>query len=104
MLDGSCDCVNPLNTSWTLWIHLPHDTNWDINSYKKIYTFNYLEQACSLLNYIQENLVINCMLFIMRDDIKPIWKMKKIKMDVVIHIKSIINRFIIYGKICLFLW
>tara|TARA_B100000902_G_C27317729_1_gene922411 strand:+ start:4478 stop:4981 length:504 start_codon:yes stop_codon:yes gene_type:complete len=79
MLDESSLCVNKLNTPWTLWIHLPHDTNWDINSYKKICTFNYLEQACGLLNYIQENLVVNCMLFIMRDDIKPIWEDEKNK-------------------------
>ena len=70
---------NKLNNNWTLWIHLPHDTNWTIESYKKICSFSYLEQAISLLNYIQENLVINCMLFIMREDIKPIWEDEKNK-------------------------
>ena len=79
MLDDSSMCVNKLNSKWTLWIHLPHDTNWEINSYKKIYTFDYLEQAVCLLNYIEENLVINCMLFIMRGDIKPIWEDEKNK-------------------------
>ena len=29
---------NDLNDTWTFWVHLPHDINWDINSYKKIYT------------------------------------------------------------------
>ena len=39
MLDDSTLCVNKLNNYWTLWIHLPHDTNWDINSYKKYAVF-----------------------------------------------------------------
>ena len=73
------NCVNQLNNTWTLWIHLPHDTNWEIDSYKKICSFNYLEQAIMLLNHIEENLVVNCMLFIMRDDIKPIWEDEKNK-------------------------
>ncbi len=79
MLDESSLCVNRLNNYWTLWIHLPHDTNWGIDSYKKICTFSFLEQAISLLNYIQETLVTNCMLFIMREDIKPIWEDEKNK-------------------------
>ena len=74
MLDETNQSVNPLNNMWTLWIHLPHDTNWNLDSYKKICSFSYLEQGLSLINYIQENLVINCMLFIMRGDIKPIWE------------------------------
>lgn len=24
-----------LNNTWTLWLHLPHDVDWTINSYKK---------------------------------------------------------------------
>ena len=26
---------HPLSRQWTLWTHLPHDTDWTINSYKK---------------------------------------------------------------------
>ena len=74
MLDESSLCINRLNNYWTLWIHLPHDTNWDLDSYKKICSFDYLEQAVAVLNYIEETLVVNCMLFIMREDIKPIWE------------------------------
>ena len=74
MLNETQLCVNRLNNYWTLWIHLPHDTNWAIDSYKNICCFEYLEQASAVLNYIQENLVVNCMLFIMREDIKPIWE------------------------------
>lgn len=73
------ECIHKLNNAWTLWLHLPHDTNWDINSYKKIYTFSYLEEAIALFNNIEDNLVLNCMLFIMREDIQPIWEDEKNK-------------------------
>ena len=66
-----------LNNNWTLWAHLPHDVNWDVKSYKKIHTINSLENAIALFNALPENLVKNCMLFIMRDGILPIWEDKK---------------------------
>jgi len=95
MLDESNLCINRLHNVWTLWIHLPHDTNWNLDSYKKICSFNYLEQALSLLNYIKENLVINCMLFIMREDIKPIWEDEKNKNGSCISYK--INNRLVYN-------
>ena len=30
---------HPLNNEWCLWGHLPHNTDWGINSYIKIATF-----------------------------------------------------------------
>ena len=66
-----------LNNNWTLWAHLPHDVNWDVNSYKKIHTVNNIEDAVVLFRSLPENLVKNCMLFIMRDGILPIWEDKK---------------------------
>lgn len=95
MLDESSLCINPLNNYWTLWIHLPHDTNWNIDSYKKICSFRYLEQAIALINHIQENLVVNCMLFIMREDIKPIWEDEKNKNGSCISYK--INNRLVYN-------
>lgn len=95
MSDVSSICVNKLNSSWTLWLHLPHDTNWNIDSYRKIYTFSYLEEAISILNTIQEKLVINCMLFIMREDIKPIWEDEKNKYGSCISYK--INNRLLYN-------
>ena len=63
-----------LSSKWTLWAHLPHDTDWSIKSYKKIYTFEYVEEAIAITETLPEILVKNCMLFIMRDGIKPIWE------------------------------
>ena len=63
-----------LNDKWTLWTHLPHDTNWNIDSYKKIIDFQYAEEIISILNVMPEKLVKNCMLFMMKDGIKPTWE------------------------------
>ena len=61
---------------WVLYAHLPHDTNWDINSYIKILEFNSVEEMVSLISELKENVVKNCMLFIMRHNIKPVWEDK----------------------------
>ena len=57
-----------LYDKWTLWAHLPHDTDWTLKSYKKILDFETVEQAITLTETLPEKLIKNCMLFIMRDD------------------------------------
>lgn len=74
------DDMNPenqfhnLSGKWTLWAHLPHDTNWAASSYKKIYEFNTAEQAIALIEMLPPKLVMNCMLFLMRTGIVPMWE------------------------------
>ena len=63
-----------LSSKWTLWAHLPHDIDWSIKSYKKIYTFSFVEETIAIIETLPEILIKNCMLFIMRDGIKPIWE------------------------------
>jgi len=65
---------HPLSSKWTLWAHLPHDIDWSIKSYKKIYTFEHVEETIAIIETLPEILIKNCMLFIMRDGIKPIWE------------------------------
>jgi len=71
--------LHKLSDKWTLWAHLPHDTNWNINSYKSIYTFDSIEAITALYKYIPENMITNCMLFLMRDGIIPTWEDEKNK-------------------------
>ena len=66
--------MNSLSNLWTLWFHKPFDTDWDLNSYKQIYSFNTLENGIILMENINKQLVEKCMLFIMKDNIKPIWE------------------------------
>ena len=63
-----------LNKEWTIWSHLPHDTNWTEDSYKKLMDITYVEEIISLYETISDKLIKNCMLFIMRRGIKPIWE------------------------------
>ena len=71
------DCRNNYHTlanKWTMWAHLPHDTDWSISSYKQIYTFETVEDTIALTETLPEVLVKNCMLFLMKEGIKPIWE------------------------------
>ena len=63
-----------LRDNWTLWAHLPHDTDWTPKSYKNIFTMTSVEEAITITETLPEILVKNCMLFIMREGIKPIWE------------------------------
>jgi hypothetical protein len=63
-----------LSSEWTLWAHLPHDTDWSLKSYIKLYDFNTVEQAVSVTEMLPPKLVVNCMLFLMREGITPIWE------------------------------
>jgi hypothetical protein len=63
-----------LSSGWTLWGHLPHDTDWSLKSYIKLYDFNTVEQTISVTEMLPPKLVMNCMLFLMREGITPIWE------------------------------
>ena len=65
---------HPLSDKWVLWAHLPHDTDWSLSSYKKIMELSTVEEILSLYSAIPEKLVKNCMLFLMRKHINPIWE------------------------------
>jgi len=63
-----------LKHNWNLWAHLPQDTDWSVKSYKKIYQFKNVEETIAIIESCPENLSKNCMLFIMRDGITPMWE------------------------------
>jgi translation initiation factor 4E len=63
-----------LMNHWTLWAHLPHNTDWSIKSYIPISTFTTVEEAIAVTETLPSILIENCMLFIMKDGIKPIWE------------------------------
>ena len=66
--------THELADSWTLWAHLPHDTDWSLSSYRKILTFNSVEGAISITETLPHKMLRNCMLFLMRDGIQPTWE------------------------------
>jgi hypothetical protein len=68
------DSFHKLNSKWNLWGHLPHEQDWTLSSYKHIYKFTNIEETIAIIESLGDNLVKNCMLFIMRDGITPMWE------------------------------
>lgn len=63
-----------LRYKWDLWAHLPQDPDWTLNSYKKIYQFRTVEETIGVTEMLPDNLIKNCMLFIMRHGVTPMWE------------------------------
>ena len=65
---------NNLKYKWTLWAHLPQDPDWTPKSYKPIVTFTTIEEVITVISVLPDAMVKNCMLFIMRDGVMPMWE------------------------------
>jgi len=74
MNTSSTEKHHPLTDKWTLWAHLPHNTDWSINSYIPISTFASIEDSIAVTETLPPIMVENCMLFIMKEGIKPTWE------------------------------
>ena len=44
-----------LNDTWILYAHLPHDTDWTLNSYKEILKINTAEQIIAICESLPES-------------------------------------------------
>lgn len=66
--------MHMLNDSWTLWSHLPHNTNWSISSYIKVKKCNTIEDIVLLSKEFDKKMLNNCMWFYMKNNIKPLWE------------------------------
>ena len=63
-----------LHDTWCYWAHLPHNTDWTLKSYKKIYNLDTVEGMITVSETIPDKMIKNCMLFLMRDGIHPTWE------------------------------
>ena len=70
----SSNNTHSLKNTWVLWGHLPHDIDWSMKSYNKIFTVSTVEEAIAITETLPPILVQNCMLFWMREGIKPTWE------------------------------
>lgn len=66
--------MHRLSETWILWAHLPHDPNWNMDSYIQIASISYVEEMLSLIHSLPDKLITDCMFFLMREHIKPIWE------------------------------
>jgi len=73
-INSSFEGSHKLKNKWNLWAHLPQDPDWTVSSYKKIIQLNNLEETIAITESLPEGLVKNCMLFIMKDGIAPMWE------------------------------
>ena len=64
-----------LNDKWNVYYHLPQDKNWDLSSYSVIMSsVESVEEVISVNELLNETIVKNCMLFVMRVGITPMWE------------------------------
>jgi hypothetical protein len=64
-----------LNDKWDLFYHLPHDKNWELDSYISIdKSIANMEDVIKLNESIHDNVIKNCMLFVMKSGITPLWE------------------------------
>lgn len=61
-----------LKNTWTIWIHDIYDKKWNIESYRKIYTFNTIEDFWTFYNNV--DCFDKYMFFLMKNNIRPIWE------------------------------
>jgi hypothetical protein len=66
--------MHVLSEEWTLWAHLPQNSDWSLQSYIKIMTARHVEELISLVYSLHEKLITECMLFFMRGNITPLWE------------------------------
>jgi hypothetical protein len=66
--------IHKLYDNWTLWAHLPHDIDWTFKSYKQVVTFNSVEAIITICETLPEKMINNCMLFLIRKGIQPMWE------------------------------
>jgi len=63
-----------LNSSWTFYLHLHDNREWNLESYIKILEFDDAESAILLNDEINYDLIKKSMIFVMRCDVKPMWE------------------------------
>lgn len=66
--------MHSLSEKWVLWAHLPHDTDWSMNSYISVMTVTYVEELITLIHTLPESLLSSCMFFLMKENINPVWE------------------------------
>jgi hypothetical protein len=71
---SSAPTHNKLYDKWSLWGHLPHEVDWTLKSYKHITILETVEQTIALYETLPEKMINNCMLFLMRNGINPMWE------------------------------
>lgn len=82
MNDSDCDdgmgptYLYPLSNRYKMYLHLPQDKDWSIDSYKVIAEFESVEEMVEIFRRLPASLIEKGMLFVMKNDILPQWEHK----------------------------
>ena len=71
---ASASSTHKLINNWSLWAHLPQDSDWSVKSYKLIHNLKTIEDAIAMTETTPDPLIKACMLFVMKDGILPMWE------------------------------
>lgn len=64
-----------LQNTWSYYYHLPNDKNWNVESYITISpNIKTLETLIAINESVTDHIIKNCMLFVMKRGIKPMWE------------------------------
>ena len=64
----------PLPQKWKLWAHLPKESSWSMESYVEVADLHTAEDVVGVFQSLPAELIQNCMLFLMKDGINPMWE------------------------------
>ena len=65
---------NNLYNSWTYFLHLHDNKDWTINSYINMVKIDNVENAILLNDEIHYDLIKKSMMFLMKENINPLWE------------------------------
>lgn len=65
---------HPLQNKWNFYIHLHDNKDWSFKSYINMVTIKNIEEAILLNDEIHYDLIKKTMMFIMKENIKPMWE------------------------------
>ena len=63
-----------LNSKWILWIHSPKNKEWDIKSFKKVFTITKVKHLLFLSKNIEKLGIKHNHLYFFREGIEPTWE------------------------------
>jgi len=69
--------MGELWSSWTFYIHLQNTNDWSYESYYKLFKCDHLNQAISLNNELGCEMLKKSLVFVMKEDIQPLWEEPK---------------------------
>lgn len=97
---------NILTNKWNTYVHLLDNDDWSINGYHKLMESNMLNEHMLLSTHFKGEFMKNTLIFMMRENIQPIWEADENKnggdFSFKINIKDIENAwYVLVYKLCL---